>query len=59
MRMLDWVVDWWMARCPHDRGDVMADLMEGEGETEVKYCRRCGAVRRSFEKEWRRPRPLR
>ena len=57
-RLADWLVDQWLKRCPHDGRHVLADLMEGDGGTQVKYCRRCGAVRLGFEREWRRPRPL-
>lgn len=56
--LADWLADQWQQLCVHDDRDVAADIMEGGGETEVKYCRRCGAVRRSFDGEWRRPRPL-
>ena len=56
--LLAWAVDRWMRACPHDGRDVLADLLEGDGRFEVRYCRRCGAVRRAFETEWRRPRPL-
>lgn len=58
MWLLDKIIDWWLQKCPHDGRDVAADILEGDGPTQVKYCRRCGAVRREFEKEWRRPRPL-
>jgi len=58
MRLLDWAVDWWLRKCPHDGRNVVADLLEGDGPTQVKYCRRCGAVKREFDHDWRRPRPL-
>lgn len=56
--IFDHFVDWWLRKCQHDGTHVLADLMEGDGPTQVKYCRRCGAVRREFEQEWRRPSPL-
>jgi len=57
--MIDWLIDKWLQRCSHNPNWVMADLLEGGGnDIEVKYCRRCGAVRPSYSIEWRRPRPL-
>ena len=56
--IIDNLVDWWLRRCPHDGSNVTADLLEGSGDVEVKYCRRCGAVRPDYSSEWRRPRPL-
>lgn len=59
MRLLDHLVDWWMAGCKHEPHHVLEDLLEGSGNgVEVKYCRRCGAVRTNYESEFRRPRPL-
>ena len=58
MFVIDMFVDWWMRRCPHDGRDVMSDLLEGDGNFRVKYCRRCGSVRSEHSAEWRRPRPL-
>ena len=59
MQIVDWLIDRWMQRCPHDGAHVAADILEGDGNgVEVKYCRRCGAVRPSYSSEWRRPRPL-
>lgn len=59
MKLIDWLVDRWMQRCAHRGEHVAADILEGgEKGVEVKYCRRCGAVRPSFSREWRRPRPL-
>lgn len=59
MKIIERIVDWWMRRCPHYGYYVAADILEGGGSgVEVKYCRRCGAVRTSYSKEWRRPRPL-
>lgn len=59
MKIIDWLVDRWMQLCPHDGAHVAADILEGSSKDfEVKYCRRCGAVRPSYSSEWRRPRPL-
>jgi hypothetical protein len=58
MKLIDWLVDRWMQSCLHDGSHVMADLLEGGGNDEIKYCRRCGAVRLAYSSEWRRPRPL-
>ena len=58
MKLIDHIVEWWLNRCPHDGSHVAADILEGCGDVEVKYCRRCGAVRPSYSNEWRRPRPL-
>jgi hypothetical protein len=56
--MMDYIIEWWLKRCPHDDGHVAADILEGaERDTTVKYCNRCGAVRINYS-EWRRPRPL-
>jgi hypothetical protein len=44
MKIIDYFVDWWLTRCPHDGQNVAADLLEGSGNVRVKYCRRCGAV---------------
>lgn len=66
MRLLDRLVDWWMARCPHNSDDVAFDILEGamdglgSGEA-VSLCRRCGAIRFVFAGKpgaWRRPRPM-
>ena len=57
LMILDHLIDWWIRRCPHDGGHVAADILEGGGSVEVKYCRRCGAVRPEYSSEWRRPRP--
>jgi hypothetical protein len=58
MRLMDWLADWWLRRCLHDGSHVAADILEGCGSVEVKYCRRCGAVRPEYSSEWRRARPL-
>ena len=44
-------------RCKHPLHSVLADILEGEGKTEIKWCAYCGAFRRDFEKEWREPHP--
>lgn len=58
MSIVDQIVEWWLKRCPHKPEHVTADLLEGEFDVAVKYCRRCGAVRPNGSWEWRRPRPL-
>jgi hypothetical protein len=58
MRLIDRLVDYWLRSCSHDGSHVAADILEGGGTVEVKYCRRCGAVRPSYSLEWRRPQPL-
>lgn len=64
MRLLDKLVDWWMRRCPHDGHHVAADILNGGNpDIQVKYCRRCGAVRIDCMTAddigfWDRPRPL-
>lgn len=61
--LLDWIVEAWIKRCPHNDRDVAADILEGcSQDTVVKYCRRCGAIRHQFvgqqrPTEWRIPRP--
>lgn len=55
-------------RCQHPGDMVAVDILEGcaDGRPEVKYCRRCGAVKFVWasigkvppsEWEWRRPDP--
>jgi NMD protein affecting ribosome stability and mRNA decay len=56
--IIDRVIEWWLKRCHHADHHVAADILEGGSDVEVKYCRRCGAVRPSYTSEWRRPRPL-
>ena len=64
--LLDRIVDWWMARCPHPGEDVAFDILEGDLDglgsgKAVSLCKRCGATRFVFAGrpgEWRRPRPL-
>jgi hypothetical protein len=57
-KLLDWLVDKWLRRCLHNSSHVAADILEGSSDVEVKYCRRCGAVRPSYTREWRTPKPL-
>jgi hypothetical protein len=57
-RFVDWLVDLWLQKCIHSPENIAADILEGSSSIEVKYCRRCGAVRISYQKQWRRPRPL-
>jgi hypothetical protein len=57
-KLIDKLADRWIQSCPHDGAHVIADLLEGDGDIAVKYCRRCGAVRPEHDYEWRRPRPL-
>lgn len=62
-RFIDWLVDWWLRRCPHNETHVAADILEGDWPgNRVCYCRRCGAVRLSHKGigygVWRRPQPL-
>lgn len=54
MKFSDWLVDWWLRRCPHDPRHVVADFLEGandQGERAgaasfgVQWCGRCGAIR--------------
>lgn len=65
MRLLDYLVEWWLKRCPHDDRHVLADFLDADGgNMRVQYCRRCGAARvlykhqETSKKEWDRPRPL-
>jgi hypothetical protein len=58
MKIIDLLVDLWIRRCRHDSRHVAADILEGSANVEVKYCRRCGAVRPSYSREFRRPQPL-
>jgi NMD protein affecting ribosome stability and mRNA decay len=57
-KFIDYLIDRWLRLCPHDSAHVAADILEGGGNVQVKYCRRCGAVRPEYASEWRRPRPL-
>ena len=59
MRFADWFVDKWLQSCRHDGGDVLADLMEGDGPTQVQVLPPLwGTCAEELEREWRRPRPL-
>lgn len=61
MRFINWLVEKWVRACPHDGGDVAADILEGcSKDTVVSYCRRCGGVRLWYvgqpkPYEWRLP----
>lgn len=53
-------------RCEHPDEMVAVDILEGcSADTEIGYCRRCGAVRITWKRvneartewEWRRPDP--
>src|SRR5271166_1106529 len=57
-KFIDKIVDIWLKSCAHEDVNVAADILEGGEGVEVKYCRRCGAVRPAYHSEWRRPRPL-
>jgi len=56
--VIDWLIDRWLQACPHNPRHIAADILEGSGDFEVKYCRRCGAVCPEYALEWRRARPL-
>ncbi len=56
--MINYLISWWLKQCQHKPEHVAADILEGACDVEVKYCRRCGAVRPSYSSEWRIPRPL-
>lgn len=64
----DQILAWLQRRCDHPGNMVAADLLEGCADgIEVKYCRRCGAVKTDWfpssskyahiEHTWRRPDP--
>lgn len=58
-RCIDRLVDIWLQKCNHLDVNVASDILEGMYiPLEVKYCRRCGAVRTNYSTEWRRPRPI-
>src|SRR5271166_1702649 len=57
-KLIDKLVDIWLQSCAHEDVNIAADILEGGEGIEVKYCRRCGAVRPAYHSEWRRPRPL-
>ena len=57
----DQILDFIQRGCEHPSKMVAADILEGCGNWEVAYCRRCGAVRlkpdNALAHEWRRPIP--
>lgn len=60
--IIDQVLAWIQRRCEHPSRMVASDILEGCGDKAgVAYCRRCGAVRVSFNnqltQEWRLPDP--
>ena len=64
-RLLDRVLAWLQGRCSHPDHMVSADVTEGgAGDLQVKWCRRCGAVRVTWymgcttPQRWRRPDPM-
>lgn len=57
--MFNWLFEWFQRRCPHDPSHVRADILEGDGRCEVKWCLRCGAYRFRYpnsQTDWRGPR---
>lgn len=70
-KLLAWIHQKLVNRCPHPAHHVSADLLEGDfrfGWTRLQWCRLCGAHRfvylcRETENvltgdEWRKPEPL-
>lgn len=65
----DQVLAFFQKRCEHPGQMVAADILEGSvDDIEIKYCRRCGAVKTNWkptgksrfttlEHTWRRPDP--
>lgn len=53
----DCVLTFIQKRCDHPGNMVAADVLEGGYSVGVAYCRRCGAVKPSYAKEWRVPIP--
>lgn len=64
-KLIDLFVSWWLHRCKHRGEQVAADIADGDLaklDTQVQYCRRCGAVRFCDGAGlaigyWRRPEP--
>lgn len=50
------ILSWLQSRCRHPAEHVMADILEGDGNKEVKWCWVCGAVRIRGDHRWREPR---
>lgn len=60
--LTDYPLAWLQRRCDHPGNMVAADILEGCAVgIEVKYCRRCGAIRTHWvgqpNRHWRRPDP--
>jgi hypothetical protein len=64
--MIAFILYWLQRRCTHPSHMVVADLNEGDlhgGDVQLKWCRRCGAVRKSWymgcttPEPWRLPEP--
>lgn len=54
----DCILTYLQKRCDHPGQMVAVDILEGGGrDVEVAYCRRCGAVKTNYSKEWRLPMP--
>ena len=67
--MIRWISDQILSflqrRCPHPGEMVAVDILEGSGDYEIAYCRRCGAISPTLalaanpasreRREWRRP----
>ena len=62
MRLLDRLLSWLQGRCPHPDDSVVADILEGGGTSQVRWCKICGAYKFVYpdgrENFWRIPRPL-
>ena len=62
-RLEDSLLTYLQNRCAHPSEMVAADILEGGADgIAVKYCRRCGAVKPTYEasmgvQEWRLPMP--
>jgi hypothetical protein len=65
IRLIDYLVEWWLKQCPHDDRHAVADFLQADAlPLQLQWCRRCGAARVVYEgqdtskKEWDRPRPI-
>ena len=56
-RFLDWLHWQLIRRCKHPSEEVTYDLLEGERDLPVKWCRLCGSVKAHPLQPWRNPRP--